>query len=39
MHTTEPLVPEQSSFEVQPAIEKLKRYKLADTDQILAKQI
>jgi hypothetical protein len=30
IHTAEPLVPEPSAFEVQMAIEKLKRYKSAE---------
>jgi hypothetical protein len=34
MHTDEPPVPELSSFEVEIATEKLKRYKLPSTDQI-----
>jgi hypothetical protein len=34
--TAEPFVPEPSSFEIRIAIEKLKRYKLSGTDQILA---
>jgi hypothetical protein len=33
-YTAEPLVPEQSAFEVELAIEKLKRYKSPGTDQI-----
>jgi hypothetical protein len=36
IHTAEPLVPEPSAFEVQLAIEKLKRYKSPGTDQIPA---
>jgi hypothetical protein len=39
MHTTEPLIPESSHFEVETAIKELKRKKLPRTDQILAKQI
>jgi hypothetical protein len=39
IHTAEPLVPEPSSFEVEIAIEKLKRYKSPGTDQILAELI
>jgi hypothetical protein len=34
IHTAEPLVPEPSDFEVEMAIEKLKRHKSPDTDQI-----
>jgi hypothetical protein len=33
-HTAEPLELESTSFEVEIAIEKLKRYKLPGTDQI-----
>jgi hypothetical protein len=33
MHTSEPLIPEPSSFEVEIAIENPKRYKLTGTDQ------
>jgi hypothetical protein len=36
IHTAEPLVPEPSVFEVEMAIEKLKRYKSPGTDQIPA---
>jgi hypothetical protein len=36
MRTTEPLVPEPSSFEVEIATDKLKRYKLPGIDQIPA---
>jgi hypothetical protein len=32
-HTAEPLAPEPSAFEVEMAIEKLKRYKSPGTDQ------
>jgi hypothetical protein len=39
IHTAKPLVPEPSSFEVEIAIEKLKRYKLPGTDQIRAELI
>jgi len=39
IHTAEPLVPEPSAFEVEVAIEKLKRHKSPGTDQILAKLI
>jgi hypothetical protein len=39
MHVTEPLVPEHNSFEVEIAIGKLKRYKLADVDEILTELI
>jgi hypothetical protein len=35
MHTTEPIVPEPSSFEVEITVEKYKRCKLPSTDQIL----
>jgi hypothetical protein len=34
IHTAEPLVPEPSAFEVQMAIEKLKRHKSPGVDQI-----
>jgi hypothetical protein len=36
VHTAEPLVPEHSAFEVQMAIEKLKRHKSPGIDQIPA---
>jgi hypothetical protein len=36
IHTAEPLVPEPSAFEVQMAIEKLKRLKSPGTDKIRA---
>jgi hypothetical protein len=36
IHTAEPLVPEPSNFEVEMAIEKLKRYKSPGIDQIPA---
>jgi hypothetical protein len=36
IHTAEPLVPEPSTFEVDMAIEKLKRYKSPGIDQIPA---
>jgi hypothetical protein len=39
VHTAEQLVPEPNSFEVEIAIEKLKRYKSQDIDQILAELI
>jgi hypothetical protein len=39
LHTSEPLVPNPSSFEVEIAITKLKRYKLPGRDQILAELI
>jgi hypothetical protein len=39
IHTAEPLVPKPSSFEVEIAIEKLKRYKSPGIDQILAEFI
>jgi hypothetical protein len=39
IHTAEPLVPELSAFEVEMAIEKLKRYKSPGIDQILADMI
>jgi hypothetical protein len=39
MRTTEPLVSEPSSFEVELATEKLKRYKSPGTDQIPAELI
>jgi len=34
IHTVEPLMPEQNAFEVELAIEKLKRYKSPGIDQI-----
>jgi hypothetical protein len=39
MHTDEPLAPKSDPFEVEIPSEKLKRYKLPGTDQILAKII
>jgi hypothetical protein len=39
VHTAEPLVPELSAFEVEVAIEKLKRHKSPGTDQIPAELI
>ena len=39
LNTAEPLVPEQSAFEVQLAIEKLKRHKSKGIDQIPAEFI
>jgi hypothetical protein len=39
IHTAEPLVPETSAFEVEMAIEKLKRYKSPGIDQIPAELI
>ena len=36
IHTAEPLVPELSAFEVDMAIEKLKRHKSPGTDEIPA---
>jgi hypothetical protein len=39
VHTAEPLVPEPSAFEVELAIEKLKRHKSPGTDQIPAELI
>jgi hypothetical protein len=39
IHTAETLVPEPSSFEVEIAIEKLKRYKSPGIDQIQAELI
>jgi hypothetical protein len=39
IHTAEPLVPQPSAFEVEMAIEKLKRYKSPGIDQIPAKLI
>ena len=38
-HTAEPLMPKPSDFEVEMAIEKLKRHKSPGTDQILAEII
>jgi hypothetical protein len=39
IHTVEPLLPEPSVFEVEMAIEKLKRYKSPGIDQIPAEFI
>jgi hypothetical protein len=39
MHAAESLVPEPSSFDVEIAIEKLKRYKSPSIDLILAEMI
>ena len=39
VHTAEPRVPEHSAFEVEKAIEKLKRHKSPGTDQIPAELI
>jgi len=39
IHAAEPLVPELSAFEVEMAIEKLKRHKTPGTDQIPAELI
>jgi hypothetical protein len=39
IHTADPLIPEPSSFEVEIAIEKLKRYKSPGTDQMPAELI
>ena len=39
IHTTEPLVPEPSAFEVEMAIEKLKRHKSQGTNKIPAEMI
>jgi hypothetical protein len=39
IHTAEPLLPEPSAFEVEMAIEKLKRYKSPGIDQIPAELI
>ena len=36
IYTAEPLLPEQSAFEFEMAIEKLKRHKLPGIDQIPA---
>jgi hypothetical protein len=36
IHTAEPLVPDLSPFEVEVAIEKLKKYKPSGSDQIPA---
>jgi hypothetical protein len=35
-HTAEPLMPDQSDFEFEMAVRKLKRHKSPDTDQIPA---
>jgi hypothetical protein len=39
IHTAEPLVPDPRPFEVEIAIEKLKRYKLPGSDEIPAERI
>jgi hypothetical protein len=39
IHATEPLVPEPSAFEVEVAIEELKRHKSPGIDQIPAEVI
>jgi len=39
IHTTEPLVPQPSAFEVEMAIEKIKRHKSPGIDQIPAELI
>jgi len=39
IHTSEPLVPEPSAFEVEMVIEMIKRHKSPDVDQIPAKLI
>jgi hypothetical protein len=39
IHTSEPLVPNSSSFEVEIAIAKLKRYKSPGSDQILTELV
>jgi hypothetical protein len=39
IHTAEPLVPEPSTFDVEMATEKLKRYKSRDTDQMTAMKL
>ena len=39
IHTAEPLVPQPSAFEVESAIEKLRRQKSPDIDQIPAEMI
>ena len=39
IHTAEPLVPDRSVFEVELAIEKIKRHKSLDIDQISAEVI
>ena len=39
IHTAEPLVPESSAFEVEMAVQKLKRHKSPGTDQIPAELI
>jgi len=39
IHTAEPVVPDPSAFEVEMAIEKLKRHKSPGTDQIPAELI
>jgi hypothetical protein len=39
IHTTEPLVPEPSAFEVEMAVGKLKTHKSTGIDQILAELI
>jgi hypothetical protein len=39
IHTAEPLVPDPSAFEVEMAIQKLRRHKSPGTDQIPAELI
>jgi hypothetical protein len=39
IHTTEPLLPDSSPFEVEIAIEKLKKFKLPGSDQIPAELV
>jgi hypothetical protein len=39
IHTTKPLVPEPSPFDVEISIAKLKKYKLPGSNQILAELI
>jgi hypothetical protein len=39
IHTAEPTVPQPSAFEVEMAIEKIKRHKSPGIDQILAELI
>jgi len=39
MNTAKPLVPEPSSFKVEIAVEKLKKFKLPGIDQIIAELI
>jgi hypothetical protein len=39
IHTTEPLVPDHSAFDIEMAIEKLKRHTSSDSDKIPAEKV